>query len=94
MDGYGVNPGDMEALASRLRNGAADLEAGAGAPPPPAEAGEVTGAISGLVGALCTSMAGVVEGVGAAGDAVATSREVYENAEHDAGGQVPQIDAN
>lgn len=86
--GYEVDPGDMEALASRLRRGSADLEGGAGAPPPPVDAGEMTAAIRGLVGAMSASLAGVVEGVGAAGDAVVTARDSYETAEDDAGQQV------
>lgn len=84
MTGYGVGPGALDGLASRLRNGASDLEGGASKPPPSPEAGEITTVVTGLVGALSTSLAGVVEGVGAAGDALITSRDAYETAEQDA----------
>lgn len=88
--GYEADKANLEGVAGRLRSGASSLESGAGAPPPPADAGVVTGAVNGLVGALTTSLAGVVEGIGAAGDAVATSRDSYAGAEQDASNRMPR----
>lgn len=94
MSGYDVNTGDLSGLASKLRGGANTLEEAAGKPPGAPDAGDITGVVQGLVGALSTSLAGVVEGCGAAGDAVESGREAYEEAEQnsrrdvvDAGGE-------
>lgn len=89
--GYETDSANLEGVASRLRNGASSLESGAGAPPPPAEAGLVTSAVNGLVGALTAALAGVVEGIGAAGDAVATNRDSYVSAEQDAANRMPEL---
>lgn len=94
MSGYKADPGSLDGIASKLRNGANSLEEGAGSPPPPPSAGEISGVISGLVGALSTSLAGVVEGCGAAGDAVASGREAYETAEQDSRADIEKAGGN
>ncbi|MBB3662884.1 MULTISPECIES: hypothetical protein [Prauserella salsuginis group] len=83
MSGYGAGTGSLDGIASKLRNGASSLEQAAGQRPPAPNAGEISGVVQGLVGALSTSLAGVVEGCGAAGDAVASGRDAYEKAEQD-----------
>ena len=76
MTGYGVDLAALEGLASRLRNGTDDLESGA-SPPLPPEAGEITDVVESLVAVLSISLAGVVEGIGALGDSVVSSRDIY-----------------
>ncbi|OLT38729.1 hypothetical protein BJF85_08605 [Saccharomonospora sp. CUA-673] len=83
MSGYGVERDDLGGIARQLRSGATSLEEAAGDPPGAPEAGEITDVVQGLVGALSTSLAGVVEGCGAAGDAVESGRQAYETAEQD-----------
>lgn len=87
MSGYGVDLAALEGLASRLRDGADDLESGASLPPPP-EAGEITDVVEGLVAALSVSLAGVVEGIGAIGDSVVSSRDIYGAVEQDSRNQI------
>lgn len=87
MTGYGVDLAALEGLGGRLRHGAEDLESGASLPPTP-EAGEITDVVESLVAALSVSLAGVVEGVGAVGDSVASSRDVYGAVEQDSRNQI------
>lgn len=87
--GYHYGSEELQSLAGKLRGASSDLEKGASAAPPPVEAGEVTGAISGFVGAMTSSLAGIVEGVGAAGDAVVSGKDIYGQGEEDAKADMP-----
>lgn len=89
MIGYRTDTEQMHALASKLRGASSDLESGAADPPPPVQAGEVTEAINGFVGAMTSSLAGIVEGIGAAGDAVISGKDAYLQAEEDAKAHMP-----
>lgn len=66
----------LEQIANRLRRSATALDATA-APPEPPEAGACTAAVSAVLAFLTDSAAGVCEGAGAAGDAVAESHTLY-----------------
>lgn len=74
--GYYADPASLAAVASRLRGASASLE-GAASPPPPPEAGACTALVAAVLAQLTDSLGGVVEGLGAAGDAVAESDGVY-----------------
>lgn len=87
--GYRAGSEEMQAVASKLRGASSTLEDGAADPPPPVQAGEVTDAISGFLGAMTSSLAGIVEGIGAAGDAVVSGKDAYLQAEDDAKAQMP-----
>lgn len=83
--GFRADPATLESVASKLRGASSDLEGGA-SPPPAPEVGACTAAVSAVLSLLTESVAGVVEGVGAAGDAVAKSNERYvETDERQAG---------
>ncbi|QGK69539.1 hypothetical protein GIY23_08380 [Allosaccharopolyspora coralli] len=72
---------DLDALsgiASRLRNGAQDLDSMT-APPPAPVAGESTEAIAGAMAMLTISAAEIVEILNGMGDAVAHGRDVYDD---------------
>ncbi|MCA1675230.1 MAG: hypothetical protein LC799_24570, partial [Actinobacteria bacterium] len=66
----------LEQITNRLRSAATSLDAGS-APPEPPEAGACTAAVSAVLAFLTDSAAGVGEGVGAAGNAVAESYTLY-----------------
>lgn len=89
--GYHVDSEQLEAIADKLRGASAELEEGTASPPPPVQAGEVTEAIQSFVGAMTASLAGIVEGVGAAGDAVISGKDAYLQAEDDAQAQMPGV---
>lgn len=74
--GFRADPATLDGVAGALRGASGDLEAGASAPPAP-EAGACTAAVNAVLSLLTESVAGVVEGVGAAGDAVAENRDAY-----------------
>lgn len=87
--GFRADPATLDGVASTLRGASADLE-GSGSPPPAAEAGACTAAVNAVLSLLSESVAGVVEGVGAAGDAVAESSARYvETDERQAGALRP-----
>jgi hypothetical protein len=67
----------LQQVANRLRSAAGDLDA-AGPPPAPPDAGACTAAVSAVLSFLTESAAGVAEGIGAAGDAVSRSHELYD----------------
>lgn len=75
-----VEPGELDGVARRLRSGSDSLE-GASSPPPAPEAGDCTAPIAAVLAYLTESTAGVVEGVGAAGDAVAECNSDYLEAD-------------
>jgi hypothetical protein len=76
MDEFKADLEVLDGVAQRLWTGSAGLEGGA-APPPAPEAGAVTGPIAATLSVLSQSLAGVVEGLAAAGDAVTETRGVY-----------------
>lgn len=92
MAGHTDDPEQLQAIAHKLRGASGELESGADKPPPPVEAGEVTDAIQGFVGAMASSLAGIVEGVGAAGDAVVSGKDAYVQSDEDAKAQLPSPD--
>ena len=67
----------MQSVAERLQNAATDLENSETAPELP-ELGAATSAIAGALAVLTDSTAGVVEGFGALGNAVAHSGKEYQ----------------
>lgn len=75
-----ADPESLNALAGRLRNVSADLEAQV-TPPPEPQAGVITGAVQGALALLTEALGNVSSGVAAVGDATAESRAVY--ADHD-----------
>lgn len=74
--GFHVQPAALEDLAGGLRDGSEALESST-SPPPAPEVGACTAPVAAVLGLLTESAAGVVEGVGAAGDAVADSAALY-----------------
>lgn len=71
-----VDPETLESIASRLRNASTDLES-AELPPAVPEAGEASGILASLLTHVTLSLDGGVVCLGAAGDAVASSRNVF-----------------
>ncbi|MGI8310327.1 hypothetical protein [Saccharopolyspora hattusasensis] len=71
-----ADPELLGALAARLRNAHADLEAQA-TPPPEPQAGAITGAVQGALALLTNALGNVSSGLAAVGDATAESRAVY-----------------
>lgn len=69
--------GELDTIASKLRSGGAQLEDGASAPPAP-DVGMSTQAVAAALAMLTSSTAGISEGLGAVGDAVASGRDLYE----------------
>lgn len=78
--GFRADPATLESVASKLRGASSNLEGGASAPPAP-QVGACTAAVNAVLSLLSESVAGVVEGVGAAGDAVDRSRDRYVEAD-------------
>lgn len=76
MDGFRAGQPALEGIASKLRDGSTGLE-GTVVPPPPPEVGDCTAAVSAVLALLTDSIGGVVEGLGAVGDAVARSGVQY-----------------
>ncbi|MBB5154090.1 hypothetical protein [Saccharopolyspora phatthalungensis] len=77
-----ANPELLDALASRLRNASADLEAHAAAPPDP-QAGVITGAVQGALALLIDALGNLSSGISAVGDATAESRAVYADTDYE-----------
>lgn len=75
-----VTLGALEGIASRLRRAGSDLESTA-SPPGTPEAGDATGILAALLSHITLSMDGAVTGLGAAGDAVSSSRELFQQTE-------------
>lgn len=86
--GYEVTPPEFDAIASKLRGSANDLD-GAASTPPVVDGGEVSSLIDGMLELHTESLAGIAEGVGAAGDGVAADRDAYVKAEHEARDGMP-----
>lgn len=80
----------LDNFASKLRNASTDLEATANPPEVP-EAGEATGLIASMLSHMTLSMDGAVTGLGAAGDAVAAGREVFQVTEDDNRGRMDRV---
>lgn len=76
--GTEADPVLMQSVAERLQNAATDLENGETVPELP-ELGAATGAVAGALAVLTDSTAGVVEGFGALGNAVAHSGQEYQS---------------
>lgn len=81
MSGTHVDPDELTGLAGKLRNAATSLDE-APSPPPAPDVGEATEAVAGALALLTSSTAGIVEGLGATGDAVAEGRDLYEETDH------------
>ncbi|MHA6797917.1 hypothetical protein [Bounagaea algeriensis] len=77
MSGTNAHLGELDGIASKLRNGGSQLEDGASAPPAP-DVGMSTQAVAAALAMLTSSTAGISEGLGAVGDAVQSSRDVYQ----------------
>ncbi len=75
--GTDAHLGEMEGLASKLRNGGTELD-DAGAPPPAPEVGVSSQAVAAAMAMLASSVAGVSEGMGIVGDAVQSGRDLYD----------------
>lgn len=75
-----VNQSALDSIAGKLRTAGTDLENIADPPEVP-EAGDATGVLASLLSHLTLSVDGVITGLGAAGDAVATSRETFQQTE-------------
>lgn len=71
-----VDPGALDSIASRLRNASADLES-TELPPEVPEAGDASGILASILTHVTLSLDGAVVCLGAAGDAVASSRDVF-----------------
>lgn len=74
--GFRADSATLDGVAAKLRDASSSLEGGASAPPAP-DAGAVTAAVNAVLSLHAESVAGVVEGVGAAGDTVAANRDTY-----------------
>jgi hypothetical protein len=72
---------ELEALASKLRTGAADLD-GSAAPPPAPQVGVATEAVAGVMAMLTLSAAGIVEALNYVGDEVAAGSNLYLETDH------------
>lgn len=70
----------LEGFASRLRNAASGLE-GLSAPPDIPDAGEDSGLLASMLSHFTSSMKSASTGTSAAGDAVASSRNVFDEVE-------------
>lgn len=77
MSGTEAHLEELSALAARLRSGAEALD-GIAPPPPAPQAGTPSEAITGAVSMLALSAAGVVDGMNAIADEVASGRDVYD----------------
>lgn len=84
---FRADPATLEGVAGKLRRASSALEGGASAPPAP-EAGACSAAVNAVLSLLSESVAGVVEGVGAAGDTVAKSRDVYVDTDRSQAGSL------
>ncbi|WP_199433562.1 hypothetical protein [Qaidamihabitans albus] len=89
MNGYRVDPGLLEGLAGTLRNAGNSL-LDAGGPPPPPDAGELSGQMGELMAAFVDGAAELVTGAVAAGDAVAAGGTSYADNEVAAANQLPR----
>lgn len=88
--GFTAAPQDLDGIAAKLRGSANDLDAAASTPPA-VDAGEVSTVIDGVLQLHTESMAGVVEGLGAAGDEVAGNRAAYVGTDSGAGENLGSI---
>jgi hypothetical protein len=70
----------LEAIASTLRTASSDLESMTNPPEPP-EAGDATGVLAALLSHVSLSIDGAVTGLAASGDAVAGSRDLFQQTE-------------
>lgn len=84
---------DLQALATKLRAGAADLD-GSAAPPPAPQVGVASEAVAGAMAMLTMSAAGIVEAMNHAGDEVAQGRNLYEDIDHGNASDIGRIDPN
>lgn len=80
MNGTHADLDELGGLASKLRNAGSGLD-GSAAPPPAPDVGVATEAVAAAMALLTSSAAGIAEGVGAAGDAVAQGRDLYDETE-------------
>ncbi|MCI2423461.1 hypothetical protein MOQ72_39225 [Saccharopolyspora sp. K220] len=93
MGGTHAQLGDLEALASKLRTGAGELD-GFAAPPPAPQVGVATEAVAGAMAMLTLSAAGIVEAMNYAGDEVAQGRNLYDETDHGNAGDIARTDPN
>jgi hypothetical protein len=70
----------LEGISTTLLTASTDLESLA-APPEPPEAGLATGILASMLSHVSTSIDGAITGLGAAGDAVTSSRELFGQTE-------------
>ncbi|PKW13706.1 WXG100 family type VII secretion target [Saccharopolyspora spinosa] len=81
MSGTHAQLGELEALASRLRTGAAELD-GSAAPPPAPQVGVASEAVAGVMAMLTLSAAEIVEALNYVGDEVAAGSNLYIETDH------------
>ncbi|MQA86714.1 MAG: hypothetical protein GEV03_19295 [Streptosporangiales bacterium] len=90
-DGFRADPATLQDVAGRLHRAADDLEGGA-SPPPPPEAGAVTAAVNAVLSLQAESLAGVVDGLGASGNAVSANRDAYVNTDQNQAGSLASVE--
>ena len=78
MSGTEADLGELEAVSSKLRTGSNQLEDGASAPPAP-EVGTSTQAVAGALALLTSNTAAISEGLTVIGDAIKSSRDLYQD---------------
>lgn len=77
-----VDQAGLDAIARRLRTASTDLE-GAPVPPEPPQAGDASGILASILSHMSLSIDGAITGLGAAGEAVAESRDLFQDTEHE-----------
>jgi hypothetical protein len=82
-DGYKLGDGGLGRVARRLDRGSDDLE-GLANPPSPVDAGDVTAEVNDGLAEVVRCLGAVVDGISAAGRAVAASEAHYLDIEHNA----------
>lgn len=75
-----ANDATLDAVAARLRRGAAEVE-GVTAPPSAPNVGACTPAVAATLSYLMESMAGISAGLSAAADTVTSNNQAYQETE-------------
>ncbi|MBE9376398.1 hypothetical protein IQ251_18255 [Saccharopolyspora sp. HNM0983] len=80
MSGTNADLDELEAIASKLRGGSSQLEEAAAAPPAP-DVGVATQAVAGALAMLTSNTAAISEALTVIGDAITSSRDLYQESD-------------